>query len=67
MLLCFQIIFRYILFTKHFLVFRVDKSEMNRDSSRGRGGYEDCFIRMRGLPYETSQEEIAQFFSGKME
>lgn len=53
-------------------VFRVDRGEMKdaerREDQRGgdndSGGPSECFVKMRGLPYETSNEEIAQFFSG---
>ena len=52
-------------------VFRSKKSEMewmvkrsgpstNSSSSTD----DDCFIRLRGLPFGCSKEEIAQFFTG---
>jgi len=43
-------------------VFPVRDSEMVRRAYRG--NIDDCIVRLRGLPYRCSKEEILDFFSG---
>lgn len=54
----------------HILVFRSKKSEMDwvikRAGSSQVTGQSDAVVRMRGLPFGCSKEEIAQFFTGKL-
>lgn len=50
------------------LVFRVNKAEMEwvvKRSGPSYGCNEDGCVRLRGLPFGCSKEEIAQFFTGK--
>ena len=35
----------------------------NEPRSGGTGG-NDCIVRLRGLPYQCTKEEVAQFFAG---
>lgn len=34
--------------------------------SLNHGPVEDCVVRLRGLPFGCSKEEIANFFSGQL-
>lgn len=34
------------------------------DVAESRGGGNDCIVRLRGLPYQCTKEDVAQFFSG---
>lgn len=51
-----------------FAVFRSKRSEMDwvvkRSGPNQADGYQDAVIRLRGLPFGCSKEEIAQFFTG---
>lgn len=54
---------------KHFPpVFRVDRSEMEwmikRAGASVAGGMAEAVVKLRGLPFGCSKEEIAQFFTG---
>jgi len=44
-------------------VFPVREGELDRKRGDGDGG-SDCVMRLRGLPYRCSKEEILQFFDG---
>ena len=44
-------------------VFRVREGEMDRTLKRGKN-QDDCCMRLRGLPFGCSKEEILQFFEG---
>lgn len=50
-------------------VFKAKRSEMEwvvkRAGFGGSGGEDDGCVRLRGLPFGCSKEEIAQFFSGE--
>ena len=49
-------------------VFRSKRSEMDwvvkRSGPNQAEGYQDAVVRLRGLPFGCSKEEIAQFFTG---
>ncbi|KAA0203402.1 hypothetical protein HAZT_HAZT000863 [Hyalella azteca] len=47
-------------------VFRARRSEMERSMNRGKfpDNKDDCCVRLQGLPYGCSKEEILQFFTG---
>lgn len=51
-------------------MFKAKKSEMEwvvkRAGFGAAGGEDDGCVRLRGLPFGCSKEEIAQFFSGKL-
>lgn len=52
----------------YILVFRSKTSEMEwvvKRSSRNQPQSGEAVLRLRGLPFGCSKEEIAQFFSGK--
>lgn len=54
-------------FTGFFLVFKVNKAEMDwvvKRSGPSHGVSDDGCVRLRGLPFGCSKEEIAQFFTG---
>ena len=47
---------------------RPNQSNSNGSSYRGGGQYGggcETYIRLRGIPYECTKDDIAQFFSGK--
>jgi hypothetical protein len=46
-----------------FVVFKARKSEMDLAMNSSSGG-NDCVVRLRGLPFGCSKEEIAHFFAG---
>ena len=53
-----------------FLVFVAKRSEMEwviKRANADPGHEDDCCVRLRGLPFGCSKEEIMQFFSGKFE
>lgn len=54
-----------------FAVFRSKRSEMEwmvkrsgPPNAAAPSSDDDCFVRLRGLPFGCSKEEIAQFFTG---
>lgn len=54
-------------------VFRSKRSEMEwmvkrsgPPNAAAPSSDDDCFVRLRGLPFGCSKEEIAQFFTGKI-
>lgn len=56
----------YILFT--ISVFKVNRAEMEwviKRSGSTSNSNDDGIVRLRGLPFGCSKEEIAQFFTGK--
>lgn len=58
----------YLCKIKIALVFKVNRAEMDYVIKRCGTSYnsnEDGCVRLRGLPFECSKEEIAQFFTGK--
>lgn len=49
-------------------VFKVNRAEMEwviKRSGSSSNSNEDGCVRLRGLPFGCSKEEIAQFFTGK--
>lgn len=51
-----------------FLVFKINRAEMDwvvKRSGSSFSGNEDGCVRLRGLPFGCSKEEIAHFFTGK--
>lgn len=57
--------FQYIFF--FFVVFKVNRAEMDwviKRCAPMNGSDEDGCVRLRGLPFGCSKEEIAQFFTG---
>ena len=61
----------FILLILHYIVcvvFRSKRSEMDwvvkRSGPNQAEGYQDAVVRLRGLPFGCSKEEIAQFFTG---
>lgn len=50
-----------------FSVFKVNRAEMEwviKRCSPAYGSNDDGCVRLRGLPFDCSKEEIAQFFTG---
>ncbi|KAH9495430.1 Heteroproteinous nuclear ribonucleoprotein H [Bulinus truncatus] len=54
--------------SRYIEVFKVDKTEMDwmikRAGADVAGGMADAVVKLRGLPFGCSKEEIAQFFTG---
>ncbi|KAK7003773.1 heterogeneous nuclear ribonucleoprotein H [Biomphalaria glabrata] len=54
--------------SRYIEVFKVDKSEMDwmikRAGADVAGGMAEAVVKLRGLPFGCSKEEIAQFFTG---
>lgn len=56
------------MFIEKILVFKAKKGEMEwvvkRNGANMENAMDDGCVRLRGLPFGCSKEEIAQFFSG---
>ena len=46
-----------------YVLSRSGDGKSDTSPASGLGG-NDCIVRLRGLPYQCSKEEVAQFFSG---
>lgn len=62
--------FLLVIYFLNFLVFRSKKSEMDwvikRAGPNQSMGSNEAVVRLRGLPFGCSKEEIAQFFTGNV-